>query len=118
MLCALRYPVTGSEPQAAARTAVAEAALLYDDDHLHALFRVADRYVRSVHTAYDSDTYKDSCVELFIQPPGRGEDGIPHALRLQPPRRHPPEELVIGVFRQAVGAAGGRRAARLRRASG
>jgi hypothetical protein len=47
------------------------AALLYDDRALHALFTVADRYVRSVHTAYDSDTYKDSCVELFLQPAGR-----------------------------------------------
>ncbi len=45
-----------------------EAKLLYDPAHLHALFRVHDRYVRSVHTAYDSDTYKDSCVELFLQP--------------------------------------------------
>ena len=32
---------------------------------------MSDRYVRSVHTAYDSDTYKDSCVELFVQPAGR-----------------------------------------------
>ena len=48
-----------------------EAALLYDADHLHALFRVQDRYVRSIHTAYDSDTYKDSCVELFVQPAGQ-----------------------------------------------
>jgi hypothetical protein len=38
---------------------------------LHGLFAVDDRYVRSVHTSYDSDTYKDSCVELFLQPPGR-----------------------------------------------
>lgn len=58
-------------PRSTDHRPVAEAALLYDDDHLHVLFRVADRYVRSVHTAYDSDTYKDSCVELFIQPPGR-----------------------------------------------
>jgi hypothetical protein len=48
-----------------------EAALLFDAAHLHALFRVRDRYVRSVHTAYDSDTYKDSCVELFVQPAGQ-----------------------------------------------
>jgi Carbohydrate-binding family 9 len=48
-----------------------EAALLYDEAQLHALFRVHDRHVRSVHTAYDSDTYKDSCVELFVQPPER-----------------------------------------------
>jgi hypothetical protein len=49
----------------------AEAALLYDDECLHAMFRVADAYVRSVHTEYDSDTYKDSCVELFVQPDAR-----------------------------------------------
>jgi|WetSurMetagenome_2_1015567.scaffolds.fasta_scaffold36662_3 hypothetical protein len=48
-----------------------KAALLYDDTSLHALFQVHDRYVRSVHTAYESDTYKDSCVELFLQPAGR-----------------------------------------------
>ncbi len=46
------------------------AKLLHDDRHLYAAFRVADRFVRSVHTAYDSDTYKDSCVELFLQPSG------------------------------------------------
>jgi hypothetical protein len=27
--------------------------------------------VRSRHTDYDSDTHKDSCVELFVQPAGR-----------------------------------------------
>jgi hypothetical protein len=49
---------------------VASAALLFDDSDLHILFRVEDRYIRSVHTDYDSDTYKDSCVELFVQPAG------------------------------------------------
>jgi hypothetical protein len=58
-------------PRSSDHRPAAAAALLYDEAHLHALFRVADRYVRSVHTAYDSDTYKDSCVELFVQPPGR-----------------------------------------------
>jgi len=47
------------------------AKLVFDDEALHVLFRVSDAYVRSVHTEYDSDTYKDSCVELFLQPPGR-----------------------------------------------
>ena len=45
--------------------------LLHDGRCLFALFRVDDRYVRSRHTEYDSDTYKDSCVELFVQPAGR-----------------------------------------------
>lgn len=50
-----------------------EAKLLYDLTCLYAFYRVDDRFVRSVHTEYESDTYKDSCVELFVQPrPDRG----------------------------------------------
>jgi hypothetical protein len=49
------------------------AKLLYDHAALYALFRVDDRYVRCVHTEYESDTYKDSCVELFLRP--RAEAG-------------------------------------------
>jgi hypothetical protein len=45
-----------------------EARLLHDGQTIYALFTVADRFVRCVHTAYDSDTHKDSCVELFLQP--------------------------------------------------
>lgn len=37
------------------------------------MFRVEDRYVRCVHLAYQSPVYRDSCVELFVEPvPGRG----------------------------------------------
>jgi hypothetical protein len=61
-------PVAAFHPQSTSHRPPVEAALLYDPLHLHALFLVRDRYVRSVHTAYDSDTYKDSCVELFLQP--------------------------------------------------
>jgi len=66
-----RLAVSHFHPRSSAHRPATEAALLYDDEQLHLLFHVADRYVRSVHTAYDSDTYKDSCVELFIQPEGR-----------------------------------------------
>jgi hypothetical protein len=48
-----------------------EARLLHDGRTVHALLRVQDRFVRCVHTEYDSDTYKDSCVEIFLQPDGR-----------------------------------------------
>jgi hypothetical protein len=47
-----------------------EAKLLHDERVLYVLFRVDDRYVRSVHTEFESDTYKDSCVEVFLQPQG------------------------------------------------
>jgi hypothetical protein len=66
-----RMAVASFHPRSTDHRPRTEAALLYDDEALHVLFRVEDRYVRSVHTAYDSDTYKDSCVELFLQPPGR-----------------------------------------------
>jgi hypothetical protein len=48
-----------------------EVKLLHGGDLLFVLFRVEDRYVRCVHVDYESDTYKDSCVELFVQPQGR-----------------------------------------------
>jgi hypothetical protein len=48
-----------------------QARLAHDGRELYAWFRVDDRFVRCVHTDYESDTYKDSCVELFVQPEGR-----------------------------------------------
>jgi hypothetical protein len=49
------------------------ARLLYGDAGLFGIFRVEDRYVRCVHRAFQDPVYKDSCVELFVQPkPDRG----------------------------------------------
>jgi hypothetical protein len=49
------------------------ARLLYDECGLYGVFRVEDRYVRSVHTCFGDPVYRDSCVEIFLQPkPGRG----------------------------------------------
>jgi len=49
------------------------ARLLYDGTSLHGIFRVEDRYVRSVHTRFGDPVYRDSCVEIFLQPrPDRG----------------------------------------------
>lgn len=42
--------------------------LLYDRERLYGIFRVADQYVRCVNTEFLADVYKDSCVELFLQP--------------------------------------------------
>lgn len=47
-----------------------EARLLHDGSTLHVLFDVQDRYVRCVHLDYQSMVSRDSCVELFLQPPG------------------------------------------------
>jgi hypothetical protein len=49
------------------------ARLLYGETGLHGLFRVEDRYVRSVHTRFQDPVFEDSCVEVFLEPrPGRG----------------------------------------------
>ena len=32
------------------------------------IFRVEDQYVRCVHTRFQSDVWKDSCVEFFVEP--------------------------------------------------
>jgi hypothetical protein len=47
-----------------------QAKLLYDRDGIHGLFRVRDRYVRSVHTRFQDPVYEDSCVEFFVLPKG------------------------------------------------
>jgi len=50
-----------------------QVRLLYDACHLYGVFRVADRYVRVLHTGYGTPVYRDSCVEIFLQPrPDRG----------------------------------------------
>ena len=49
------------------------ARLLHSEDGLAGIFRVEDRYVRSVHTRFGDPVYEDSCVEIFLSPrPDRG----------------------------------------------
>ncbi len=52
---------------------VTSCKLQYSKLGLFGLFKVEDRYVRCVHTGFQSDVYKDSCVEIFLEPfPGKG----------------------------------------------
>jgi hypothetical protein len=47
--------------------------LLYDDRGLHGIYQVNDQFVRSIRTRYMDEVWKDSCVEIFLQPkPGAG----------------------------------------------
>lgn len=47
--------------------------LLHNDTHLFVRFQVADRYVRSVQTDYQSQVSTDSCTEFFVRPrPDKG----------------------------------------------
>jgi len=52
---------TEHNPQTAVR-------LLQTPDGIFGIFKVKDRYVRSIHTEFLSPVYKDSCVEFFVKP--------------------------------------------------
>jgi len=50
-----------------------QARVLYSDAGLHLIFRVKDRYVRSITTEYMGPVWKDACAEFFVQPkPDKG----------------------------------------------
>ncbi|HQL00453.1 MAG TPA: carbohydrate-binding family 9-like protein [Smithellaceae bacterium] len=59
-------------PESSSHRPVTGCKLLYDQAALYGLFRVEDRYVRAVSTAFQSDVYLDSCVELFLEPVSGG----------------------------------------------
>ncbi|MHB9132752.1 MAG: carbohydrate-binding family 9-like protein [Armatimonadota bacterium] len=42
--------------------------MLYDNDGLYLIFRVEDRYVRSVVTELNGSVCRDSCTEFFVRP--------------------------------------------------
>ncbi len=48
---------------------VTQCKLLYDTRGMYGLFRVQDRYVRSLRTRFQEQVCRDSCVEFFVEPP-------------------------------------------------
>lgn len=59
-------------PEGSAHRPLTRCKLLYDQERLYGIFRVDDQYVRCVNTGFQADVYKDSCVELFLQPKSTG----------------------------------------------
>ncbi len=47
---------------------LAQCRALYDDEAIHLLWRVEDRYVRCLRTEYQAEVWKDSTVEFFFEP--------------------------------------------------
>jgi len=47
-----------------------QCKLLYDENGIYGLFRVEDKYVRSVSTKFQDNVCEDSCVEFFVEPAG------------------------------------------------
>lgn len=60
-------------PEGSAHRPRTRARLLHTGDGIAGIFRVEDRYVRSLHRRLGDPVYEDSCVEIFLQPrPERG----------------------------------------------
>ncbi len=55
----------GGKPEHLPKT---EVKMLYDDERIYVIFRVEDKYVRSVAVESNSSVWKDSCVEFFFTP--------------------------------------------------
>ncbi len=55
-------------PESSPHRPVTRFKLQYDRRGLYGIFKVKDRFVRCIHTDYQSDVFKDSCVEIFLQP--------------------------------------------------
>lgn len=68
-----RLDVGHFRPEGSSHHPVTHCKLLHDAARLYGLFRVRDRYVRCLHREFQGEVYKDSCVEVFVQPkPGGG----------------------------------------------
>jgi hypothetical protein len=60
-------------PESSDHRPVTEARICYSESQLHVIFRVRDRYVKSVAVNNQDMVCQDSCVEFFVQPnPGKG----------------------------------------------
>ena len=57
-------------PESSDHRPVVQAKVLHDNEFIYILFDVQDKYVRCVHTGYQSSVCRDSCVEFFCQPAG------------------------------------------------
>lgn len=60
--------VANFRPEGSDHRPVTEVRLAWDGQGLQGLFRVQDRFVRSVQRGVQVPVYQDSCVEFFVQP--------------------------------------------------
>jgi hypothetical protein len=60
--------IASFRPESSDHRPAARARLAYDGKGFGGIFHVQDRYVRSVHTRFGEPVYRDSCVEVFVQP--------------------------------------------------
>lgn len=58
-------------PEGSDHHPVVACRLQHDGRGFYGLFQVRDNYIRSVATEHNSSVCQDSCVEFFVEPPGR-----------------------------------------------
>jgi hypothetical protein len=93
-------------PESSDHRPTAAVKMIYNSEGLYGLFRIADRFVRSIRTRYNDSVCKDSCVEFFVQPRADAGyfnfefncGGTLHLSYVTDPKRIPP----IGKLRQSV----------------
>ncbi|MCF7825209.1 MAG: carbohydrate-binding family 9-like protein [Candidatus Marinimicrobia bacterium] len=65
--------IANYRPEGSNHRPQSQCKLQYNSKGLYGIFRVEDQFIRCVHTEFQSDVYKDSCVEIFLEPQsGRG----------------------------------------------
>ncbi|MFZ5569573.1 MAG: carbohydrate-binding family 9-like protein [Thermodesulfobacteriota bacterium] len=60
--------IAAFRPESGTHRPVTRVKILSNPEGLFGLFQVQDRFVRCVRTGFQSEVYKDSCVEFFVQP--------------------------------------------------
>jgi len=55
-------------PESSEHRPETKTKLLYDEKGIHGFFMVKDKYIRCMHTEFQSPVCRDSCVEFFFQP--------------------------------------------------
>lgn len=60
--------VASFRPESSAHRPRTSLRLLHDEKSISGIYQVHDQYVRSVRTEYFGEVWKDSCVEIFLQP--------------------------------------------------
>src|SRR5688572_16360107 len=65
--------IANFHPSSSEHRPQSQVRMLHDGTSLYIQFHVAaDRFVRSIHTAYQDAVCQDSCVEFFVQPKPEG----------------------------------------------
>jgi len=60
--------LTNFRPEGSAHRPRTSLRLLYNAEGLRGIYQVHDQFVRSIRTQFGDEVWKDSCVEIFLQP--------------------------------------------------